>query len=99
MTANGGVSTRQPLHHLAYAAPVCGIYFLMGSLGLLQGIYAKYFGMPLSTIALVLFVSRLFDAISDPIIGYWSDRVYACTGSRKPFVVCGVLLFIISSIF
>lgn len=84
---------------LAYAIPVLPVYFLYGPLVLLQGIYAKYFGVALTTIASVLLVSRLFDAVSDPIIGYLSDRYCARRGSRKRFVVCGGILFIVSSWF
>jgi Na+/melibiose symporter-like transporter len=86
-------------HYMAYVAPSMALAFLMGPIGILQGIYAKYFGVALTTIAIVLLISRLFDAITDPIIGCWSDRHYAKTGTRKPFVVAGGLLFIISSYF
>ena len=86
-------------HYMAYVAPSIILAFLFGATAILQGIYAKYFGIALTTIATVLLISRLFDAVTDPIIGYWSDRHYAKTGSRKPFVVAGGLLFIISSYF
>jgi Na+/melibiose symporter-like transporter len=75
------------------------VTFLMGPIGVVQGIYAKYFGLPLTTIATVLLIARLFDAITDPLIGNWSDRYYARTGSRKLFVVSGCLLFVVSSYF
>ena len=86
-------------HCMAYIAPSMMLAFLFGPIGVLQGIYAKYFGVALTTIATVLLISRLFDAVTDPIIGYWSDRHYAKTGTRKPFIVAGGLLFIISSYF
>ena len=95
-------STHDPLRlsqQITYAAPTVLLFFLFGPIGILQGIYAKFYGVPLTTIALVLFVSRLFDAITDPLIGHWSDRYHAKTGSRKPFVVIGGVLFIISSYF
>jgi Na+/melibiose symporter-like transporter len=75
------------------------VAFLFGPLAIVQGIYAKHFGLPLTTIAAILLAGRLFDAITDPLIGYWSDHYYARTGSRKPFVVAGALLFILSSYF
>lgn len=84
---------------LAYALPSMGIAFLMGPIGILQGIYAKHYGMPLTTIASVLLISRLFDAVSDPVIGRLSDRCHARTGSRKPLILCGGILFIVSSFF
>ena len=86
-------------HYMAYVAPIIILAFLFGAAGILQGIYAKYFGVALTTIAAVLLISRLFDAVIDPIIGYWSDHHYAKTGTRKPFVVVGGVLFIVSSYF
>ena len=73
------------------------IVFMLSPMGILQGIYAKYYGVALTTIATVLLIARLFDAVTDPLIGYWSDRVQAKSGTRKPFIVAGGLLFIISS--
>ena len=43
----------------------------------LPNYYAKAFGMPLATLGAVLLGARLFDAFSDPVIGRWSDRLYA----------------------
>ena len=83
----------------AYALPVLPLAFLLGPMAILQGIYAKYFGLGLTIIASVLLVSRLFDAITDPAIGYYADKYYTKHGSRKPFVVSGGILFIISSWF
>jgi glycoside/pentoside/hexuronide:cation symporter, GPH family len=96
-----GQAQQVPTRHqgIAYGLPLLSVYFLFGPIAILQGIYAKYFGLALTSIATVLFVARLFDAISDPIIGYCADRYYDRTGSRKPFVVSGGLLFIFSSWF
>lgn len=84
---------------LLYSSPVIAINFLMGPIGLVHNIYAKYFGIGLTTIAAILLIARVFDAITDPLIGYLSDRYHTRTGSRKPFVVGGALLLIISSYF
>ena len=90
------LSTRQSL---AYAMPVITANCLMAPLGVLQGIYAKYFGLSLASIAMVLLLARLFDAVSDPVVGYFSDRYYNRTGSYKPFIFVGGLLFSVSSYF
>mgnify|MGYP000498021732 FL=1 len=84
---------------LAYSLPLLSISFLFGPINILQGMYAKHFGLALTTIATVLLIARLFDAISDPIIGYCSDRYYARRGHRKPFIVVGGLLFVVASWF
>ena len=85
--------------HLAYAAPTMMVMFLWSPMGILQGIYAKYYGVALTTIATVLLLARVFDAVTDPLIGYWSDRIQTKFGTRKPFIVAGGLLFIVSSYF
>lgn len=82
-----------------YVLPVLPVTFLMGPLAILQSMYAKHFGLALTTIAAVLLISRIFDAVTDPIIGYCADKYQSRYGSRKPFVVVGGLLFIISSWF
>lgn len=43
----------------------------------LPNYYAKAFGMPLATLGAVLLGARLFDAFIDPLLGRWSDRLYA----------------------
>lgn len=84
---------------LAYAFPTIAVSFLIGPIALLQGIYAKYFGLSLGTIAAVILVARLFDAVTDPLVGYFSDRYYQRTGSRKLFIILGGLLLVFSSYF
>lgn len=84
---------------LAYAAPSIAVAFLSGPIALVQGIYAKYFGLSLGTIAAVVLIARLFDAFTDPLIGFLSDRFHRHSGSRKSFILAGGILFVISSYF
>ena len=39
--------------------------------------------------AAALFVGRLMDAVADPLVGFWSDRVQTRWGRRKPFILVG----------
>lgn len=39
--------------------------------------YARDFGVPLATLGVVLLGARLFDAFIDPLLGRWSDALYA----------------------
>jgi glycoside/pentoside/hexuronide:cation symporter, GPH family len=84
---------------VAYGSPLLSLSFLMGPITVLQGIYAKHFGLALTSIATVLLIARVFDAVSDPVIGYCADRYQASRGNRKPFVITGAVLFTISSWF
>lgn len=44
---------------------------------LLPNYYALNFGVPLATLGALLLGARLFDALIDPLLGRWSDRLYA----------------------
>ena len=39
--------------------------------------------------ALALVVGRIMDAVADPLVGFWSDRVQTRWGRRKPFIFIG----------
>ena len=84
---------------IGYALPVVGTTLLLSPIALLQGIYATYFGVSLTAIAMVLLVARLFDAVTDPLVGYLSDRYHARKGSRKVFIASGAMLIIFSGYF
>ena len=81
---------------LAYSLPVVALALLMGPVVVLPGIYAKYHGLSLTTIGTVILFARLFDAITDPLIGYYSDRYYQRTGTRKPMIAAGGVLLLVS---
>jgi Na+/melibiose symporter-like transporter len=44
---------------------------------LLPNHYARNFGVPLAALGALLLVARLFDALIDPMLGRWSDRLFA----------------------
>jgi len=72
---------------------------LFTPINIVQGIYAKYYGLPLTTIASVILFVRLFDAITDPIIGYLSDKSRIKRGTRKPTVILGAIVLASSGYF
>jgi Na+/melibiose symporter-like transporter len=43
----------------------------------LPNYYARGFGVPLATLGVVLLCTRLLDALVDPVLGRWSDRLFA----------------------
>jgi len=51
----------------------------------LPNYYARAFGVPLATLGALLLSARLFDAVIDPLLGRWSDRLFA----RSPAAVLG----------
>ena len=54
-------------------------------------VYAPIFAM-----GIVMLFGRIVDAVSDPLIGWWSDRTYTRWGRRKPFIIAGCLLMALS---
>ena len=59
---------------------------------LLQGIYAKHAGLPLAALGTAVLLTRLFDAVTDPLIGHLSDIWHRRTGTRKPWVLAGTAI-------
>jgi len=54
-------------------------------------IYTVIFGMPGTLVGLAVFLSLVLDAISDPLIGYVSDRWKSRWGRRHPFIYFAAL--------
>lgn len=50
--------------------------------------YAENTALSLSVVGLVMLVARLMDTVTDPVVGWLSDRSRARIGRRKVFVVC-----------
>jgi len=99
MAAPGVVSVRQLSTTVlaAYAAPAFSQALIHGPVNtVLQGVYGKFFGLPLASIAMVLVISRIFDGVTDPLIGYLSDRYRTRWGQRKPWLIAGSLLAVVA---
>ena len=80
---------------LAYSLPSLPLASLYFSTYVLLGeFYSSEFGLSLSALGLTFILVRLFDAFSDPIMGYISDNYYTGLGKRKPWVLLGGCIFI-----
>jgi len=63
--------------------------------------YSQVLGVPATLAGLAIFISLLFDALSDPFVGYLSDNLHSRWGRRHPLMyasalpvaVCFYLLF------
>ena len=63
--------------------------------------YSNVFGLTLDQVAILLMVTRIWDAVSDPMMGVIADRTQTRWGKYRPyllwvavpFALCGVLLF------
>jgi GPH family glycoside/pentoside/hexuronide:cation symporter len=54
--------------------------------------YADTLGLSMAGVGGILLVARIFDAVQDPLLGWWSDRRRAKGGSRWAFVAWGMPL-------
>jgi len=54
--------------------------------------YAGELGLSLGTVGVILLAARSLDALQDPFLGWWSDRVAASGGDRSIFVACATAL-------
>lgn len=61
----------------------------------LPAIYADTdgFGLTLGLVGLIITLSRFTDVITDPIIGFISDKVRTRWGRRKPFILIGTPIY------
>jgi Na+/melibiose symporter-like transporter len=60
-----------------------------------QGIYAKYTGLSLTALAGGLLLTRIFDALTYPLIGQWSDQAFRRSGSRKGLMALGTAVAVL----
>ena len=87
------------LYQLAsYGAPAMPLSMMGLPLAVyLTPVYADSagFGLSLGFVGLVLALSRVFDGITDPLIGFYSDRIRTRWGRRKPFILIGMPIFML----
>lgn len=94
MSRNPSLPLRRDLL-VAFTLPTLVLGVMHGPEGHLQAIYAKHAGLSLTALALALMLTKMFDAITFPLIGHLSDRSYARSGTRRGWVIAGSLLSVI----
>jgi GPH family glycoside/pentoside/hexuronide:cation symporter len=77
---------------LVFSAPALG----QGFMALLTSMYLLKFstdvlGIAPAVMGLIFFLSRLWDAVSDPLAGYLSDRTSTRLGRRRPWLLVGAI--------
>jgi len=75
---------------IAYAAPA----YALAVVGIpvyvyLPKFYTDVVGINVVLLGYILFSVRIFDAVTDPVIGYLSDRTKTRFGRRRPYIAIG----------
>lgn len=85
---------------LAYSLPALSLAIIgIPVYVFLPKFYTDTIGLSMSTIGILLMAVRLFDAVTDPVIGYLSDRSTSRFGRRKPYIASGSVGLAVSIIF
>lgn len=56
--------------------------------------YSQSVGVSVTLVGVILFVARLTDVMTDPLVGFYSDRIRTRYGKRKPLIFLGSLLLV-----
>ncbi len=60
--------------------------------------YSSTLGLDLAAVGFILMLARFSDVITDPLIGRLSDRTRTSFGRRRPWVIAGVPVMMISAL-
>ena len=60
-------------------------------------VYSRDLGLGLAEIGLILMLARITDVVTDPVIGYLSDKTQSRFGRRKPWLAAGAIIMSISA--
>ena len=82
------------LGYSSVSIPLAALYFPVYIF--LADFYNRSFNISLVEIGIIFVVVRLFDAISDPVMGLISDRFRSRLGLRRLWLIVGAALVLIS---
>jgi Na+/melibiose symporter-like transporter len=85
---------RLPAYMLSvYALPTLPLALVILPIGIvLPAFYEANTTATLAAIGVIAFASRAFDAVTDPLIGFLSDRTRSPLGKRKPWILGGSIV-------
>jgi glycoside/pentoside/hexuronide:cation symporter, GPH family len=84
----------------AYAAPTVGVGLATAIvLSILPTLYAQHTKVSVAAIGTIVLLRLIYDAVSDQIIGFLSDRTRSRFGARLPWIVGGSVLTLVSTLY
>ncbi len=91
---------KNKLPYLGYGIAGIGTGLMVQAPGILLLIYmTDTLAIPAALAGLAMFAPRLFDVISDPIMGLISDRTKSRWGRRRPYLLLGAIITGLSACF
>ena len=82
---------------ISYSAMALGFSVFSVAINvMLPQLYAKELGIALAELGAALLFIRIFDAVSDQAVGFLSDRTRTRFGARKPWIVAGAIVTLLS---
>jgi len=99
-TREQGSPRRSLSQIIAYALPALPIATVVTPVSLyLPQLYAKETSVTLAMLGTVLLISRVFDGVTDQLVGYLSDITETQFGSRKPWMLAGCAVILSAAYF
>ncbi len=84
---------------LAYGLPALPLAILLLPLYVyLPAFYAQDLGLGFATVGLVFLVARVWDVVTDPLIGALSDKLPSRFGRRRPWILAGCPLVLLAAV-
>jgi glycoside/pentoside/hexuronide:cation symporter, GPH family len=81
----------------AFASPLTPVTVAFVPLVLLlPGFYSQDLGIDVAAVGLALIVARLVDVLTDPLVGFLSDRTRSRLGRRRPWIMAGTPLLMVA---
>jgi GPH family glycoside/pentoside/hexuronide:cation symporter len=94
MTANAPTATRRvPFgQKVAFGLGMLANQMFPAALGIFMVVLVQDMGFPGWMWGVLFFLPRVFDSVTDPIMGFISDNTRSTWGRRKPYVLIGAIV-------
>ncbi len=86
------VTTRTAWIYGSLGFPIAMLGYPLGAY--IPRLYSTEMGISLTAIGLVIMAAAIFDAVTDPLMGHFSDRWRTRWGRRRPWIIAGIPLWL-----
>jgi glycoside/pentoside/hexuronide:cation symporter, GPH family len=88
----------RPLTLVAYGLPALPAAMLgLPLLVYLPAFYAENVGIGLTSVGAILLLARLWDGVTDPLVGFLGDRTRSRIGRRRPWMIAALPLVLVGA--